>query len=191
MLLPTLLDAPALRRGVARARGLGRDVVGAWLGPDVNPAPLEQVGFERGWSPWWMAAQLVDVPAEADQRVRLQLETDDYQGEHAAYGRLLALAREQPTRAWYAGAHVDGRFAGHAWSFVDGELAGVFDMEVWPPFRLRGLGTALLAAVCAGARRAGARHAVLNATPDGELLYRTAGFRRIGDGVTWWRHLAD
>jgi len=29
---------------------------------------------------------------------------------------------------------------------------------------------------------------VLNATPDGELLYRTVGFERLGEGRTWWRH---
>ena len=39
-------------------------------------------------------------------------------------------------------------------------------MDVWEPFRRRGFGTGLLYAVCAAARQAGAKHAVLNATPD-------------------------
>jgi GNAT superfamily N-acetyltransferase len=81
--------------------------------------------------------------------------------------------------------------AGRAWSFLDRDLAGVFDMEVWPPFRRRGVGTALLRTVCDAARRAGARHAVLNATPLGKLLYESAGFTQIGEGITWWHHLDD
>jgi GNAT superfamily N-acetyltransferase len=62
-------------------------------------------------------------------------------------------------------------------------------MAVWPPFRRRGIGSALLAAVCTAAAEAGARNAVLNATPEGKLLYSTAGFTQIGAGRTWWRHL--
>ena len=62
-------------------------------------------------------------------------------------------------------------------------------MDVWEPFRRRGYGTGLLRTVCTAARRAGARHAVLNATPEGELLYNSCGFTRIGEGITWWRHL--
>jgi GNAT superfamily N-acetyltransferase len=61
-------------------------------------------------------------------------------------------------------------------------------MEVRPPFRRRGLGTGLLRAVGAAAHAAGAQRAVLNATPDGRLLYETQGFRMIGEGITYWLH---
>lgn len=67
------------------------------------------------------------------------------------------------------------------------DLAGIFDMAVWPSFRRRGLGTALLRAICAAAT--GARHAALNATPEGKLLYSRCGFTHIGEGTTWWLHL--
>jgi hypothetical protein len=50
-------------------------------------------------------------------------------------------------------------------------------------------GFSTLRPVCAAARRAGARHAVLTATPEGKLLYSACGFTRIGEGITWWRHL--
>jgi predicted GNAT family acetyltransferase len=56
-----------------------------------------------------------------------------------------------------------------------------------PQQRRRGLGSGLLRAVCAAAREAGGRHAVLNATPEGKLLYETCGFRQIGAGITYWR----
>ena len=63
------------------------------------------------------------------------------------------------------------------------QVVGEDDDDVRPPFRRRGLGTALLQAVSAAAAAAGARHAVLNATPE---LYETCGFRQIGEGITWW-----
>jgi hypothetical protein len=43
-------------------------------------------------------------------------------------------------------------------------------------------------AVCRAAANAGARMATLNATGEGELLYRALGFRSLGLGQTWWLH---
>jgi hypothetical protein len=40
--------------------------------------------------------------------------------------------------------------------------------------------------VTASAAEAGGRDATLNATPMGERLYSRLGFRRVGDGITWW-----
>jgi GNAT superfamily N-acetyltransferase len=181
LMFPPALTDETLLRGLLRA---GDRPIGAWLGLDVDPGPLVRAGFERGWSPWWMAGDLSGLTA-TDPRVRLQTETTDYGGEHAAYAAQLAITRRSPPRAWYAAAHDDGRFAGRAWSFLAaGDVAGIFDMAVWPPFRRRGLGTALLKAVGAAC---GARQAVLNATPQGKLLYETLGFRQIGEGITYWR----
>jgi GNAT superfamily N-acetyltransferase len=191
LMFPTAMTTDAVLRGVARARDRGLTIVGAWLGLDVDPTPLAEAGFTRGWSPWWMTADLSTMTGGPDRRIELQLDSDDYQDDHQNYRSLLAVARRQPTRAWYAAAYTiqNRRFAGRAWSFLDGDLAGVFDMAVWPPFRRHGLGTGLLHAVCVAAREAGARHAVLNATPEGKLLYRTRGFTQIGEGITWWCHL--
>jgi GNAT superfamily N-acetyltransferase len=191
LMFPRALAPAALRRGLARARELGRSAVGVWLNLEIDPAPLAEAGFERGWSPWWMTADLSTMTGPDDLRVELQRETNDYGAENRSYGELLALTRRIPVRAWYAAAYAgpDRRFAGRAWSFLDGDLAGVFDMAVWPPFRRRGIGTGLLRAVCVAARTAGARHAVLNATPEGKLFYSSCGFRQIGEGITWWNHL--
>lgn len=185
LMFPPRMTTAAVRRGVDRARDRGLSIVGAWLDLAVDPAPLAEAGFTRGWSPWWMTADLSGPVGRADPRVELQVPADNPAEE--------AGARRQPTRAWYAGAYTapDRRFAGHAWSFLDGDLAGVFDMAVWKPFRRTGYGTGLLHTVCAAARQAGARHAVLNATPEGKLLYRTCGFTQIGEGITWWHHLGN
>jgi GNAT superfamily N-acetyltransferase len=163
-------------------------VIGAWLGPDVDPGPLAAAGFTRGWEPWWMAGP-ADLGLPADPRVELQEATTDYRGIHARYAAELAMARLRPSRAWYAAAYDDGRFAGRAWSHLVGNLAGVFDVDVWEPFQRRGLGVALMQAVCSAAARAGAQHVVLNSTPAGVRLYEKCGLERIGTGVTWWLHL--
>jgi GNAT superfamily N-acetyltransferase len=67
-------------------------------------------------------------------------------------------------------------------------IAGIYDMGVRPEHRRRGVGRALTLAAGRLARELGCTHAVLNATPEGELLYRTVGFVRLGEGRTWWRH---
>jgi GNAT superfamily N-acetyltransferase len=168
LLFPTEIDPDALARGLARLPSTCPGV-GAWLSLDVDATPLGRAGFERGWSPWWMRASLPDVGEAGDPRIELEAK-----GEHT----------------WYAAAYdgAERRFAGHAWSHLAGDVAGVFDMAVWPQFRRRGLGAGLLRAVCAAAAAAGGRHAVLNATPAGKRLYETCGFAQIGEGITWWLH---
>ena len=190
LMFPTEISTIGVLREVERAHVRGLPIVGAWLARDVDTAPLAAAGFTPGWSPWWMSADLSDLPGDPDPRVELQTESTDYD-RYPDQAALLALARSQPTRAWYAAAHTPQtrRFAGRAWSFLDGDLAGIFDMDVWEPFRRRGYGTGLLRTVCTAARQAGARHAVLNATPEGKLLYSSCGFTQIGEGITWWRHL--
>jgi GNAT superfamily N-acetyltransferase len=190
LMFPTEISTPGVLREVQRARARGLTIVGAWLARGVDTTQLEEAGFTPGWSPWWMAADLSDQPTDLDPRVELQVESTDYD-DHPDQAALLALARRQPIRAWYAAAYTPQarRFAGRAWSFLDGDLAGIFDMDVWEPFRRHGYGTGLLRTVCAAARQAGARHAVLNATPEGKLLYSARGFTQIGEGITWWRHL--
>jgi GNAT superfamily N-acetyltransferase len=185
---PSSIDEAAAGRGVAFAQEHGARIVGAWLSPQTDATVLEAVGFERGWEPWWMAAPLDVVPEPDDPRVRLSAEIPEYGPEGQ---RLLAMTVGQRPRAWHAVARVEGRFAARAWSLVVGELAGVYDMEVWPQFQRRGLGRALLRAVCAAARGAGATRAVLNATPDGERLYSSEGFVHVGRGITYWHHLGN
>ncbi len=183
---PASIDAAPARRGVEFARQNEAQIVGAWLSSDTDAAPLEEVGFDRGWEPWWMAARLEEIREPDDPRIALSAEVPEY---GPGGQRLLTLATSEPVRAWHAVARVDGLFAGRAWSLMAGDLAGIYDMDVWPAFQRRGLGRALLRAVCHAARNAGATKAVLNATPDGERLYSAEGFVRVGEGITYWHHL--
>lgn len=183
---PRSIDAVAVRRGIDVARERGACIVGAWLSTDVDVSALEAAGFERGWEPWWMTVGLDAIPRLDDPRATITADVPEYGPEGQ---QLLSLARGDDPRAWHATARVDGRLAGRAWSFACGDVAGIYDMEVWPRFQRRGLGRALVRAVCDAARSAGATKAVLNATPDGERLYLAEGFMRIGTGITYWHHL--
>jgi hypothetical protein len=52
--------------------------------------PLGAAGFERGWSPWWMAARIGHVGPAEDERVELVDHLDDgpvrYRAELALTG---------------------------------------------------------------------------------------------------------
>jgi GNAT superfamily N-acetyltransferase len=183
---PELIDVAAARRGVEFARGHRARIIGAWLSLETDAVPLEEVGFDRGWEPWWMAGSLEAIEPPDDPRAELSTDVPEY---GPAGQRLLAMARGEQHRAWHAVARVDGRLAGRAWSFLDGDVAGVYDMEVWPDFQRRGLGRALLRTVCEAARAAGASRIVLNATSAGEQLYSREGLAHVGRGITYWQVL--
>jgi ribosomal protein S18 acetylase RimI-like enzyme len=185
---PRSMAPAAVRRGIAFARERHARIVGAWLSKDTNPSQLEAAGFERGWEPWWMAAPLHSIPEPEDPRVAISADVPEYGPEGQ---RLLSLTNCGSPYAWHAVARVDARFAGRSWCIADGDVAGIYDMDVWPQFRRRGLGRALLRALCGSARAAGARRVVLNATPEGERLYSAEGFVRIGEGITYWHHLDE
>jgi GNAT superfamily N-acetyltransferase len=167
LLFPSSLDAAAVARGVTEARRLGA-TVGVWLRPETDAQVLADAGFEHGWQPWWMVAELASVPATRDPRVMVDTETPD---------------------RWTAVARADGKSFGVATAHLGSpDVAGIFDMGVYPKWQRQGVGSALLSAVCTAAADAGATHAALNATPEGERLYSRRGFRRVGDGETWWLH---
>ena len=186
LLFPSEIPPESLRRSLGRVVGLGAPTIGAWLDLDVDAAALADAGFERGWSPWWMAAPVESIGPAVDRRVALEDDTPEYNdpGDLAR----LAMCRARPQTTWHAAARVGGRLAGHGWINLDGDVAGVFNMAVWPTFRRRGLGTGIVRLLAATAATAGASQVALNATPDGERLHSTIGFARIGDGITWWLH---
>jgi ribosomal protein S18 acetylase RimI-like enzyme len=195
LLFPRAASGPALDAVLDAARERGARGIGCWasgLEPlDPLAERLMQRGFEWGWQPHWMAIDLARLAiADEDPRVSLVETVPEYDGYGAA---LMSLARSRPRRSWHAVARIDGRYAGHAWAhLIGGELgsAGIYDVDVLPRDRRHGLGRALTLAVCRAAAAAGARMATLNATGEGELLYRALGFRSLGHGQTWWLHRA-
>jgi ribosomal protein S18 acetylase RimI-like enzyme len=159
----------ALARTMDRARELNLGTVSCWsLHEDKALGTLLIArGFEWGWQPWWMGLDLAQLPAE-EPRHRVI---------HRRRGAIhLFAVRDEH--------HNIGGAVVNPWRGI----AGIYDMGVRPKYRRRGIGRALTLAACRVARDLGCTHAVLNATPEGELLYRTVGFERLAEGRTWWRH---
>lgn len=163
----------------ATADALGADGIRLWSAVERKRPWLRALGFRRAWQPWWMGAEAHDVPAAASGRVALVTRARDHDAGRAAFaGHQDVLLAE---------AMVGGEYAGRAWLHLDGEVAGLYDMEVWRRFQRRGLGRELLGTLVAEARNRGVRRVTLNATPEGAALYATCGFRMLGEGRTWWR----
>ena len=180
LMFPQVIDPAALARGVERARAQGPRPSARGSGSTSTrprwPPPGSSAAGSRGG--WPGPPDLGGIPADA--RVELQETTTDYRGMHAGYAAELAMARLRPARAWYAAAYDEGRFAGRAWSHRVGDLAGVFDVDVWQPFQRRGLGTGLMQAVCSAAAGAGAGTVVLNSTPAASGSTRSAVWSASG-----------
>ncbi len=166
---PATRTRAAVTWALDRARALELGTVSCWsLDEDKALGTLLIArGFEWGWQPWWMALDLDELPDE-DPQHRVQ------SGRRGAT-HVLAV-RE-------SGKNLGGAIV-NPWR----RIAGIYDMGVRPDHRRRGIGRSLTLAAGRLARKLGCTHAVLNATPEGELLYRTVGFRRLGEGRTWWRH---
>jgi GNAT superfamily N-acetyltransferase len=140
-------------------------------------------GFEWGWEPHWMALNLEAAagiePEHAVTPAPRELPRD------LPY----ASARPDPPAARHLAVRDDaGRTLGHVVVNPWRGIAGIYDMGVVPDRRREGIGRALTLAACAAARDLGCTHAVLNATGEGEPLYRGVGFASLGLGRTWWLH---
>jgi GNAT superfamily N-acetyltransferase len=165
---------------LARAGGVGE--VGCWaLEPDDElGARLTALGFQDGWQPHWMGVDPRELREEPAHRVE----------ESSECSRELPYWSEAHEHAGGDAHHFVARagstLVGHTVLNVDGESAGLYDMGVLPRARRRGYGRALTIAALARARDLSCASVTLNATAEGELLYRSVGFRSLGLGMTWW-----
>lgn len=166
---PVKRTRAAVSEAVDRADELSLRTVSCWSLDEDRALGTWLIarGFEWGWQPWWMAIDLARLPSDhprhpVSHRRRGSVYLFAVRDEHGSLGAV----RVNPWR----------------------RVAGIYDMGVSPEHRRRGIGRALTLAACRLARELGCTHAVLNATPEGELLYRTVGFERLGEGRTWWRH---
>ena len=161
----------------AVARGVGE--VGCWsLAPDERLGRrLLALGFQDGWQPHWMGAEPSHerLPAHA-------VEVSERCSPGLPYGH--DAAPRDVARHFVAGA--PSAPVGHVVLHVEGETAGVYDMGVAAGARRRGYGTALTLAALGAAHDLGCASVTLNATAEGEPLYRSAGFASLGHGMTWW-----
>jgi GNAT superfamily N-acetyltransferase len=182
---PERLDG--LAAAVERCRALGLREVGCWAAaPDAElGAVLSSLGFQDGWQPHWMARELDgDVPEPA-----LPVGLGRGEGSPALpywSPRRAALVDTFPDEVVQLVARREDQTVGEATVSLEPDAAGLFDMGVVAEARRRGVGLALTLAACGLARERGCRLVTLNATREGEPVYRRAGFRSAGFGMTWW-----
>ena len=139
-------------------------------------------GFEWGWQPHWMALDLARLPDEEPAHSVVPA-----RGE-APRDLPYACARPDPPAVRHLAVIERGRTVGHVVVNPWRGYAGIYDMGVVPDRRRRGIGRALTIAACGLGRELGCAYAVLNATGEGEPLYRAVGFQSLGLGRTWWLH---
>ena len=182
---PRARSAARLDEILRRARGLGLEGLSCWS-LDEDPG-LERLlvarGFEVGWQPHWMALALGRLPRDDG---RFQVEGFQPGPDDRALPYTSAMP--DPAHSHHLAVFVDGRTAGHVVLNPWRGFGGIYNMGVTEGHRRHGIGRALTLAACRLARQLGCTHAGLNATPEGELLYRTVGFRSLGMGRTWWAH---
>ncbi|MGH3110356.1 MAG: GNAT family N-acetyltransferase [Gaiellaceae bacterium] len=167
--------------------------------PQELDAELSAAGFREGWQANWMAVEVMPKrPEDPPGGVQIGIAPATWRATGLPWDGVgiadvrSRLAGGQPRRVWHLGAWRDGRPVGHALLNVSaGRLGvgGIYDMGVADDERRRGIGRALTLAALALAGTQGCAFATLNATPDGELLYRTLGFRSVGVAQTWWLDL--
>lgn len=182
-------------------RRAGQRGVLCWsLDPPATPAlgsRLAARGFRWGFRPHWMGLDLRLLPPDGPPpAVRIGLLDEESPAvaglpyyDQTSAGQMQAAGRSRPHRIWHIGAWREGRLVGHSvLNLTVGRLgvAGIFNVGVVPEARRRGIGAAVTAAACRLARDLGCRHAVLNATPAGEPVYRRLGFASLGEGQTWY-----
>jgi GNAT superfamily N-acetyltransferase len=168
---------------VTRIRSSRLRQVSWWsLHPDHRlGASLVGRGFGWGWEPHWMARALTELPNGPRADVSAGAATGPY-----ADGLPYAPRGTDPPPTFSLGVRADRRTVGRVSVNPWRGIAGIYSMGVAESYRRRGLGAALTIAACRVAAERGCTHAVLNATEQGEHLYRATGFRSLGWGQTWW-----
>jgi len=166
-------------------------------------------GLCTGFRPLWMVrSTAAPLPApRLDAGVEIRVATGADRGAitaaidvpylssgHAAGVVDLATSDERPRRVWLLVARrarmlgepqVAGAGVLHLSEHEGVLVGGIYNLGVAPAWRGRGIGTNLTIQLCRIARDEGAAAVVLNATPDGERIYRQLDFVAAGQGPTW------
>lgn len=153
-------------------------------------------GFQPGWRPHWMAADLTQLIMQHAQPNNLRIVQDNDSSllavQDLPYVRVVV---PHSSTAAFPGqwarfvASVRGKVVGQSVVFLtSGPLgvAGIYHVGVVPASRSKGIGKAVTLAACLYAQERGYRYAVLNSTEAGKRPYRQLGFESTGDGWTWW-----
>lgn len=103
----------------------------------------------------------------------------------AQFEGLVEVGRLRPQRVWYFGAIDSSIPVGTATLFEGAGVAGIYDVEVIPSHRGRGIATRLVGEAMRMAGEHGFKTAVLSATALGHRMYSRLGFRDVGLLSSW------
>jgi GNAT superfamily N-acetyltransferase len=167
-----------------RARGLHcRKHFPAMVRPVESPMPLKE-------QPEGLEIRQVDDMAEFLRHAHPSLGPITTPFRRYAFEGMRALIAQRPRRTWPFVAWLEGRPVASSLLHMSAECAGLHDLTVVREQRGRGIGAALLEQTCDEATRRGATAMVLEATSDGERLYRKRGFVEVARFAYWYRRLA-
>lgn len=168
------------------------------IGSATEPAELGVILRENGFSCRIhcraMAAALAPQPVNLESipsvdfqqsYVPVSLQPITTSRRRAQFDGLVAVGRLRPQRVWYFGAIDSSIPVGTATLFEGAGVAGIYDVEVIPSHRGRGIATQLVLAAMRLAGEHGFKTMVLSATAAGQGVYERLGFREVGVLSSW------
>jgi len=184
--------------------------IGFWVDDEATPADLTNYLKDlslrckkRFPGMWCDLAKLPAIQAPAGIRI---IQTPHYslylRHPHPYFGpittairrhelnRLAHLAAQWPKQFFgFVALAAGNRPVGACSMFLDGSVAGFYDVGVLKEERNHGIGGAMMASALRFARQRGATQAVLLASGMGYEMYRRVGFREVCKIAYWYRAL--